>query len=158
MLRSLIAIGLMAVTIANAQYTVRNDSQSGIQFEAGDVQGAFLNPGESSGFAPQHTFIVWYSDETETTELGRSEFETIENGTGIVSWTGSVEGVEFLGDFVTQGGGENSMTNTVAGVVGSITDAFGASFDPLVGLVVVGIGILIAIGLSKRFFGGRPHI
>ena len=50
------------------------------------------------------------------------------------------------------------MTNTVAGIVSSVSTAFGSSFDPLTTLTVTAIGIFIAIGLTKRFFGGRPHV
>jgi len=49
------------------------------------------------------------------------------------------------------------MTNTVAGVTSSVVTAFGDAFDPIVAITVIAIGILIAVGLGKRFFGGRAR-
>jgi len=47
------------------------------------------------------------------------------------------------------------MTNTVSGIVGSVVNSFGDAFDPLIAVTVIAIGILIAVRLGKRFFGGR---
>jgi len=48
------------------------------------------------------------------------------------------------------------MTNTVAGVTGQIVSAFGTGFDTVVAVTVIAMGIVIALGLAKAFFGRRP--
>lgn len=49
------------------------------------------------------------------------------------------------------------MTNTVSAVYSAASGAFTGAFDGIVAIAIIAVGILIVLGLVKRFFGGRGH-
>lgn len=49
-----------------------------------------------------------------------------------------------------------SMTNTVAGTIESVVEAFGLGFNAVVGTAVVALGIVIVLGLAAGWFKRRP--
>ena len=126
---------------------------------SGQLYTVFVEPGSLDAFVnggaslPGGSWFVSGPDVGSLTAEGQGEdFGIVFSG----AYSGQTLGPRGL--FVSVGGGETGMTNTVAGIVGSVSDAFGSGFDPLIGLVVTAIGILIAVGLGKRFFSNRGHI
>lgn len=47
------------------------------------------------------------------------------------------------------------MTNTVTGILTSVTGSFTTAFDACVAIAVVALGIRIVYGLAKGWFGRR---